>query len=235
MSIAIVLKEGAPHDPGWQACVPELCGCATWAPTEDGVLERVPAKIEEHLAWLRSHGDAPPPFDGSVEIVERVRGDEVLLAWDRAEASAAEVRRARQLLQWSRADVIQVVSRLPSQALDWDPPHRPFPEWATWKTVRQILAHIAQTETGYYLRWIGHSPAHRDPAATWRELLQHSRAETSRFLERLEHDADRLRLVEERVEAWSVRKVLRRLVWHERLHFKSIRRIAGDFRRLRDA
>ena len=73
MSIAVVLKEGAPHDPGWQAWVPALCGCATWAPTEDEVLQRLPAKIDEHLAWERSHGDAST-LDGPKRRAPRRRG-----------------------------------------------------------------------------------------------------------------------------------------------------------------
>ena len=223
MSIDIVLKEGAPHDPGWQAWVPGLCGCATWAPTEVGVMERVPAKIDEHLAWLRGHGHVPPPFKGAVRIAERVEGDEVLFASDRAAASPAAIRETRQLLQWTRTDLMQVVERLPAGALDWDPPDRTLPDWATWRTIRQILEHIARTEIGYYLPWIGYSQ--EGLLDEGEELLHRSRAATLRFLERLESESDRLRFVERGGEAWSVRKVSRRLVWHERIHTKSIQRL----------
>lgn len=228
ISIEVVLKEGAPHDPGWQAWVPGLCGCATWAPTEDEVVARLPAKIEEHLAWMRSHGGVPPPLEGSARIVERVQGDEVLFAWDRAAASPTEIRETRQLLRWTRTDLLRVLDRLPDEALDWDPPGRTLPDWATWRTIRQIREHIARTEIGYYLPWIGYT---RDALLDEGEALLHSsRSAALHFLERLESEPGRLRLVEERGEAWSVRKVLRRLVWHERIHTKSIERLGRAFR-----
>jgi membrane associated rhomboid family serine protease len=229
MSVDLVLKEGAPHDPGWQAWVPGLCGCATWAPTEAAVWQLAPAKIQEHLAWLRSHGDVPPPFEGSVRIAERVHGDEVLFTWDRVAATPEETRETRRLLQWSREDLLEAVESLPADALDWDPPYRTLPDWATWKTIRQILEHVARTEVGYYLPWIGYAPT---LDLEGEELLPRSRGETLRFLEGLEQAPDRLRLAERGGEAWSVRKVLRRLVWHERVHTKSIRRLGRAFRAL---
>jgi len=85
------------------------------------------------------------------------------------------------------------------------------------------LEHIARTEIGYYLPWIGYSQ--EGLLDEGEELLHRSRAATLRFLERLESESDRLRFVERGGEAWSVRKVSRRLVWHERIHTKSIQRL----------
>ncbi|MHC4342709.1 MAG: DinB family protein, partial [Planctomycetota bacterium] len=210
---------------------PSLCGCATWAATESEVLARIPAKIEEYVEWLRGHGEITHGFDGTVEVVERIRGDEVLFTSDRVGATPEEVSRATKLLGWTRDDLLATLSGLPPQALDWDPPHRPVPRWAQWRTARQILRHIALTEVGYYLSWIGYPAV--DPgkiAGEWRRVLDDTRAETLRFLREVRGSTDRLRLAKRGGEEWSVRKVLRRLVWHERIHTKSIRRILRRFR-----
>ncbi len=66
--------------------------------------------------------------------------------------------------------------------------------------------------------------------ADWHEQLRQSREETYRFLDELRASSDRVRL-RNGDETWTVRKVLRRLVWHERLHLKSIRRIVADYGR----
>jgi hypothetical protein len=65
-------------------------------------------------------------------------------------------------------------------------------------------------------------------AADWPEQLRQSREETLRILEDLRVSDDRIRLRNDD-EIWTVRKVLRRLVWHERLHLKSIQRIVADY------
>jgi len=62
-------------------------------------------------------------------------------------------------------------------------------------------------------------------------FLPAHREETVTFLRKLATSPDRARVNFGEGEAWSVRKVLRRLVWHELLHLKSIRRIGRDFER----
>lgn len=163
-------------------------------------------------------------------IVQTVHGNEVLFDHDRHPATPAEIEHGLRLLGCSRADLLATVGPMTDALLDWDPPYRDFAAWARWRTVRQVLSHIAGTEIGYYLPWVGYEgPDVRDLLELpWQEQLRISRARTVRFLEGLSHDGeDRLRL-RETDEGWSLRKVLRRLVWHELLHLKSIRRIARD-------
>ena len=137
---------------------------------------------------------------------------------------------AIQLLSASREDLLATVSSLPSDALDWDPPYRSFADWATWRTVRAILAHVANTETHYYLRSIGHEPrsAPAEAEGDWEKFLPQHRRETIRFLEGIRGAADGARVSRDG-EEWSLRKVLRRLVRHELLHWKSIRRIDREY------
>lgn len=220
-------------------------GFATWAPTRDAVIARAPERLQAHQAWLAGHGldagsdaigspsAAGPDDAGSspVTILETVSGNEVLFDHDRHPAAPAEIERCLRLLSCSRNDLLATVAPMSDALLDWDPPYRNFFAWARWRTIRQVLGHIASTEVGYYLPLVGYdSPDLGELSGlTWPEQLRRSRAQTVRFLEGLLGDGeDRLRLYEAD-EAWSVRKVLRRLVWHELVHLKSIRRIAREY------
>lgn len=149
---------------------------------------------------------------------------------DLAPAGTEEISRCLEVLRFSRQDLLDAVEGLPDPLLDWDPPYRQFEEWAWWRTIRQILKHVALTETGYYLPAIGYpgpSPS-RVQNGDWKELLSYSRRETERYLVEVAASSDRARVTEAE-EVWSVRKVLRRLVWHELLHWKSIKRIVKAY------
>lgn len=230
--VRVWLHQGEGDERGWSAWSLDHLGFATWAPTREEALARVPAKLAEYGAWLARYGE---PWDaaqqGPLEVVEEIAGNEVAFRDDLLPASVAEIERCERLLRYTRADLLQTVASLPDAVFDWDPPYRRFAPHAWWRTIRQILQHIALTDVGYYLPSIGWQteldlPALR--AGSWLDLLQRSREETLRFLEELKADPDKVRL-EQGEETWSVRKVLRRLVWHERLHWKSIQRILADY------
>ncbi|HHW11309.1 MAG TPA: DinB family protein [Firmicutes bacterium] len=211
-------------------------GFATWAPTRDEVLARVPMKFVEYQQWLGRHGLPPSKEEraNSLEIVEEIFGDEVAFQEDMLPAAAAEITYCKRLLELTRSDLLSVVAELDDKVMDWDPPYKNFASFASWRTIRQILAHIACTEIGYYLPKIGWQPNLKPKdlrESSWHEQLQLSRKETHRFLDELLAAEDKTRINKSAipVEAWSVRKVLRRLVWHELLHWKNIRRIVRDY------
>ncbi len=213
---------------------PEALGFATWAPSVDTLLESLPAKLERHAVWCRSHRLDAPPQNG-FDVVGRVTGNEILFEPDREEATPAEIDRAIAMLEASRADVLGDVEAAPAAALDWDPPYRRFASWASWRTIRANLAHVANGETHYYLTNVGHRPRvpAAEPGGDWRRFLADHRAEAIAFLEALKQSRDRARVGghhwHDEVEWWSVRKALRRMVRHELLHWRSIRRILASY------
>lgn len=228
------------------AWVPDRIGCAAFGLTEPEAVVAVLRAVAAYDLWAGA--DTRTSALGGVTVVERVVGDEVLFDRDRLAASPAEIERTIDLLARSRAGLLDLMRTVPEAALDWDPPYERYLEWASWRTIREVLAHVAVCETGYYLRWVGHdpSPFPRIPAGCversrawyaaiardWEGLLRRTREETEAFLRSLVGASDRAR-VTEAPEGWSVRKALRRLVWHERLHTKSIARIVRDFGRVR--
>jgi hypothetical protein len=225
------LHECLGNEVGWNAWCLDLLGFGTWAPSEREALDRLPRKLEEHLDFLAAHGFPRPKWSPEVQVVERVSGDEILFSLDKCAVSPEQVDLTAQLLAASRSDLLATVGKLPEAVLDWDPPYRSFLPWATWRTVRQILAHLANTETHYYLAWIGFvprtSPAPAD--GDWQAFLAEHRSETLSRLRELRDDSDRRRVVNRDGEEWSAAKVLRRLVRHEILHTRSIARIGREY------
>lgn len=233
--LRVWLHEWQGDEWGWNAWSLDYLGFATWAPTREEVLRRVHPKLNEYCEWLARHGE--PHWTefptGTVEVVEEISGNELAFQDDLLPATIEEIERCRQLLEYTRRDLLATVEGLSDDVLDWDPPYDRFAPHAWWRTVRQILQHIAFTEIGYYLPSVGWEvqlDLGELRRSAWQELLLRSREETLRFLDHLRKDSDRVRLTQGD-EVWTVRKVLRRLVWHERLHWKSIQRIIGDYAR----
>jgi hypothetical protein len=170
-----------------------------------------------------------------IEIVGRFDGDEILFPPDLEPAHARDIDLTIRLLACSRKDLMAELKTAPEGAIDWDPPYDHFAPWATWRTIRANLAHIANGETHYYTSNIGHTPLQppADPGGDWRDFLPRSRGEAVAFLERLRSSGDlsRIRTVDHGFgeESWSVRKALRRLLSHELLHSKSIARIIREY------
>ena len=237
MTLRVWLHEGQDEEPGVEAWALEILGFATWAPSQAQVIAQLPAKLTEHLAWLRRHGHDGPGAPSNIDVVELVKGNEILFRPDREPATPAEIDRTICLLGCSRKDLLAELEDASDDLLEWDPPYQQFALWANWRTIRATLAHIANGETHYYLRNIGY----RTPSAPatlehdWRLFLRRSREEVVRFLEELESSPDLGRVSTSdhgfETEQWSVRKVLRRIVRHELLHWKSIRRIRHGYER----
>lgn len=219
------------NDWGWEAWSLDHIGFATWAPTRGEVILRIPGKFEEYQQWLTRHGSVTiETAPNSVIIVEEISGDEVAFEHDLVPAEREEIFGCLKLLSFSRRDLLAAVTGLSESLLDWDPPYRHFAEWAGWRTIRQIVKHVAMCEVDYYLPAVGYSGSGKASLfnVDWREQLLSSRRETERFLVQLADSYDRARITSSK-EVWSVRKVLRRLVRHELLHWKSIKRIVQDY------
>ena len=224
---------------GWNAWSFDHLGFATWAPTRSEVLDRVPQKLEEYCQWLARHRGTTPAcsigMTGAIEVVEEIAGNEVAFQEDFLQASVDEISHCAELLGYLRLDLMTTVEPLPAKVMEWDPPYRHFASYAWWRTIWQIVKHVALTEVAYYLPSVGWEvrlDLRALQIADWHEQLWQSREEAYRFLDELRASSDRVRL-RNGDETWTVRKVLRRLVWHERLHLKSIRRIVADYERMR--
>ncbi|MFN8559604.1 MAG: type II toxin-antitoxin system HicB family antitoxin [Dehalococcoidia bacterium] len=209
------------------AHVPDLAGCLAAGATREAALAALPDAVRAYLSWCGAHGD-PLPDDGAVEVAvaEVARGyrpwlrggANALFSVDRAPLGDAELRTYLRRMGYARFDLLALLRLVPPAALDTVPPDG-------GDTVRQIVTHIADTELWYASR-IGHRPT-----APGDDIMHRLVDERARVVEAILRLAPRQRdLVyvpteqrsEDPEEAWTLRKVLRRLLEHELEHLRAL-------------
>lgn len=155
----------------------------------------------------------------SFTVAERIHGDELAFARDRAAATADELVATQALLDAARAETIRLVTAASEPELDWDDPARILPAGVRWRTASQLAWHIADTESRYYLPGLG-VPA-RPRAADLLTELRESYAHVRSTLRGLPPD----RSSRQQNQEWTTVKVLRRLAWHEIGELVPLRRL----------
>jgi len=219
-------------EPGnWVAWVFELPGCYARASIRDEAVRLAPEAVGDLVARLTKSGftnyDAPPPFQ--VHIVEEFRGflgspDYIVNAFfesDKIPLTEKDVAYARHVLGLNRDELTGLVSGLSDHDLDRIIPGE------VQKNIRGILRHIGTAEWWYWSRLDMAFPREERPDDV-RQLLTMVRRFT------LEHLPDLVGRDFTTVmlgETWSPRKLVRRAIWHERVHTLQIARYltAGEF------
>lgn len=179
-------------------------GAAAWAFTDEtwGVCIQG-ATVEEAIAnWTQRVGPAT--------IAELIEGDEQAFSRDHRPAEDRELALTLEILTEQRRRAITLLDSLDDATLDYDDPERIMPTWASWRTIRQTLWHLCDTESRYYLPSTG-LPS-RVPVADLRAELILSHQHVVNVLMDLPRDLVR----PEGGEVWTSTKLLRRLAWHER-------------------
>lgn len=227
-----------------EAWVPTRPGCVVFADSEAVAISGIYSAIHHYDEWLTRHGltallpvgtsiskgtsskeTSKNPPEG-VHVVERVAVGEDLVRgntaaffdWDRQPVNSEDVETTLQLLTCSRHDLLQLVQRLPSYAWSWRPGNGE-------RTVTDVLRHVANVEWWYMSRIVDFPvpddgyPEDVLPFLVW---TRHRVAARLRALT----GAERARIAlpdRDSGEFWSARKVLRRLVYHERYHIAQLR------------
>ncbi|MBA2639390.1 MAG: hypothetical protein H0U77_05250 [Nocardioidaceae bacterium] len=145
----------------------------------------------------------------AVIVAERIRGDERAFLRDRRPATDQEWATTLTVLAAVRPQTIAFVQSHP-ELLDRDDPNRALPEFAGWRTLRQMAWHIADTESRYYLPMAG-LPG-KQGVSDLLEELGSSHDHVTAVITSMAPDID---VATEGTE-WTSTKLLRRLAWHER-------------------
>jgi predicted RNase H-like HicB family nuclease/uncharacterized damage-inducible protein DinB len=235
--ISVCLEVG-PEATG--AFVPDCPGCWVFARTKERALAKVKDAIFEWIEWLKSQGDENPhaglDFQPSykhnieIEVVEMIRvnynpakaGKPEPLFWSEVlPVKKDDIKRTIKLMEYSRQDLLNLVSNLTKEQLSFKPPNQP-------RAIKNCLKHIAYVEWWYVNRLNIEMPE-KFPKDVF-ELLSHIRELVVGALEKLPRD--KMRGVHQPVkyksptcDLWTARKVLRRLVDHERLHTRYIQKV----------
>jgi len=222
------------------AFVPDCPGCWVFARTKERALAKVKDAIFEWIEWLKSQGDENPQagrgFKPSykhnieIEVAEMIRvnynpakaGKPEPLFWSEVlPVKKDDIKRTIKLMEYSRQDLLNLVSNLTKEQLSFKPPNQP-------RTIKNCLKHIAYVEP-WYINRLNIELSEKYPKDVF-EFLNYTREIVVNSLSDLPRD--KMRGVHQPVkyksptcDLWTARKVLRRLVDHERLHARYIQKV----------
>lgn len=209
-------------EPGrWIAWVFELHGCFSRSTTPEKAVEAAPQAIADFLMWRNGYRDQQPLQPETISISERVnsidRGEYRINAFfehDRLPLTDDDVGQISLLLSYARNDLNDLIQKIPQEYLNCTIPGERF------GSLNGILSHIAIAEWWFFDSMklgFAYDQLSGDP----RVDLNSTRENTLTLMPSL---TDRSDVVLRREEKWSVRKILRKTIWHEIVHTRHIRK-----------
>lgn len=206
----------------------QLPGAYVRAPTEKECLSKVQAEVRSYMRWL---GLKPPPrvrtavvqwHQSSLPVEDA--DSEVLLDADRRKLRREEFDLLTALARHSGKTFVKLYSKVRLKRwVDMDR-DRPTFYGRCPRSVQEVYEHVDSSQHYYLSRMNVHTPQGGDFMAV-RELC------LNRFrLSFVEGTSNMVFRMDE--ELWTIRKVMRRLIWHDRIHAKAIVRILEKQRRL---
>jgi len=221
-----VLRAGLEDiEPGhWVLTIFDVLGCFSSGRTGEEAVAAAPRRAGEYFAWLARKDGNPAPFEDLVEIaiVEKIhpqpdpaKPDRMiypLFEEDRRPLRLWDVDMIARLLEWNRADLLAVIQSAPAGAMD-----RPLTD-PVWKTPADLLVHIYGAEQ-WLLSHLQLALARENLPRGKMERLAAIRARTLEILSQL---AESDKVYEVDGELWTPRKVIRKILWHERDHIPQL-------------
>lgn len=208
----------------WVVFIFDLLGCSSSGRAEQDALAQAPLRVREYFQWLARKDGNPAPFDEPVEItvIEQVRMRSLpgkpesqlhgFFEYDRRPLRLWDIDMIQRLLEWNREDLLAVVASASPGRME-----QPV-EGLVWKTPRGLLEHIYGAEQ-WLLGHLGFALEREELPRGTMERLQAIRARTLQIIPELA-EVDQVRDIDG--ELWSPRKMVRRILWHERDHTRQL-------------
>lgn len=200
-------------DTGATAHVPSLPGATAHGETVAEAKENVRQAVADYLRLLRDVGEPVARFSEGVSFeFEEVNDTTFPTDFDPLHPNELEA-----LLRWmavSRQELVDLVRDLPKEALMWKPD-------SETRTIRELLYHLAEADVWY-----------TDRLKQWPEAPMFRLAATrSVALERLRAavEAEQTGVTTHDGEEWTPRKIVRRMLEHEREHIQQLRAWLAEF------
>lgn len=224
----------------------ELPGLSVRLDHPGAVNTQLPPVIRGYRAWLQKYGHAEATADEVIEfeIMQEISGSgpfnpgdaAALFTTELQPIDSAEMERYFLLMDCSRKDLLTIVSFLTEKDFDWRPDKDSF-------TISRILRHIGNAEEWYVSRLVA---AENLPEA-WKDdehlpilvFLEMERQTAVSCLRKLT-PSERGKIYQSALwtdhpdESWTLRKVLRRFLEHEREHTAQIRNYLEQIRILKN-
>lgn len=191
------------------AHVPGLPGAAARGRTVAEAKENVRAAIQEYVRLLRDVGESVPRVSDGIEL-EFQEVDSAMFLTDYDALRPNEMETVFRWMAISRQELMDLVKELPEEALTWKKDEET-------PSIGELLCHLAEADLWYTdrLKQWPQAPIFRLAAARGvalerlRELSEDKRATVTTF------DG----------QEWTPRKVLRRILEHEREHIQQIKEL----------
>jgi len=197
------------------AHVPALPGASSRGRTVEEAKENVRIAIEQYLSLLRDVGEPVPEADEAILLHFQETEDATFVTdYDPMQPNELET-----LFRWmaiSRQELMDLLRCMSQEMWDWRPSED------AW-SVAQIVYHLAESDLWY-----------TDRLKQWPETPLHRLAATRGIaLERLRAvpETERGRVVHHQGEEWTMRKVIRRMLEHEREHIAQLRAMIEEYHR----
>jgi predicted RNase H-like HicB family nuclease/uncharacterized damage-inducible protein DinB len=197
------------------AHVPALPGASARGKTVEEARQNIRAAVEEYLSLLRDVGEPVPKASEDIHLeFEEVNTTTFLTDYDAIHPNEMET-----LFRWmavSRQELMDLVKSLPEGASAWKSDDDTL-------SIRDVLCHMAESDLWY-----------TDRLKQWPEAPLFRLAATRGVaLERLRalSDEERVRVTKHEGEEWTPRKVIRRMLEHEREHIAQLRNLAESYQR----
>jgi len=215
---------------GFHGFIVELPGAYVRGLIEEEAVSKAPEEARSYLAWLGQESSQV----SKARIVQTHRCKlmiedadcEILLADDKSPMNMQEFQHLVELAKYSGLTFTKLYDS--SELKDWVDEARIRKTFygQTKKTVREIFEHVKQTQV-YYVSRTGSSvtEAEEESFVRIRELS------LNRITNLFRQDGNS-KIYATDNEDWTLKKVLRRFIWHDRIHGKAITRILEKQRRL---
>lgn len=196
-------------------------GAFTRGTSKDLAIQKMPSEIKSYLIWK---GDlVPDSFEP--EIVQEKRSDltisdadsDVLFDEERKELSATEYEDLKALALKSARDFLSLYQEIPDKNKSCLPVRATFYGQVP-RTAFEMYEHTKNVND-YYFGEIGVAIDHEGNIVECRERGFAVLESQPDFLKNTVH-------LGSYDEEWSLRKVLRRFIWHDRIHAKAMYRMA---------
>ncbi len=227
--VGLVRYSGQVH--GWVLSLP---GCIAGAPSLDELDGPLRLAIAEHACWLRSRGEQASG-DVNWEVVEQIDGEALAATGGefcfedyRRPLSQDELEGGLRALAHARRDLVTATEDLANEVLHWAPPREAFRRFDAWapevRTIRDVARHVLELEA-YYRAGLRDGPAagiFERVSTPWDEHAVTVACLSELDAEGLSRSYWPVRPGRRQPEEWTVRKVLARLISHERVHTAEI-------------
>jgi hypothetical protein len=207
---------------GYLGYIVELPGAFVRGQTEEEALGKVPKEISSYLRWL----NIKPVNDYSVKVVQRHHSDlmvedadsEILLEADKGALEEGQYKNLLDIVLHSGETFLSIYERVAFK--DWVDESRIRKTFygENKKTIGEIFEHVKRCQYYYLSRMRIEFEAEEEDFRKIRQLCL-------KELENLYRRHNNLLIVDIDKELWTVKKVLRRFIWHERIHGRAMMRI----------